>query len=291
MCSLASFSEHQSLVQRIEQRTCVPRLLWCGGRGHGPSQTAVDGIQGTTCLWFGIRSISEHNNHTTPRGKTHHVGGRPGVGSARARAGVDVGTNQGRDAKVKEQHDETEARRNSKASYANETGTTRGSTRTPRSRRKSSHSCTRKQDRSKRVSDSPHEAQVPTCTRKCTSPHRTMKDQMGQRPWQDRSTPRQSLSYSRCIYTKNVTRYYAGFPRHLHTRVHLRPFLSMTMMKPNMVRTVPLEERNPGIWMRRHVHVSIRQVEPIQLMTTRRTTCETPMPRAWERINETTIQT
>ena len=140
------------------------------------------------------------------------------------------------------------------------------------------------------MNDSPHEAQVPTCTRKCTSPQRTMKDQMGHLSWQDRSTPHRPLSYSMCIYTEKVARYNTGFPRHLHTRVHAGPFSLMTTIKPNMVRTVPLEEINPRIWMHLHAHISIRHVEPIQPMTTRRTTCQTPMPRACEqnRQNEKT---
>ena len=169
-------------------------------------------------------------------------------------------------------------------------GDDEGSIQTSRSRRKSSHACTRKQDRTDRVNDSPHEAQVPTCTRKCTSPQRTMKDQMGHLSWQDRSTPHRPLSYSMCIYTENVARYNTGFPRHLHTRVHAGPCSLMTTIKPNMVRTVPLEEINPRIWMHLHAHISIRHVEPIQPMTTRRTTCQTPMPRACEqnRQNEKT---
>lgn len=76
---------------------------------------------------FRLGCVSSRNTTTTPR-----PGGKPitweedmGGGSARARAGVDVGTNHGRDAKVKEQHGETEARRNNSASYANETRTTR----------------------------------------------------------------------------------------------------------------------------------------------------------------------
>ena len=64
-------------------------------------------------------------NTPRPGGKPITWEEDPGGGSARARAGVDVGTDQGRDAKVKEQHGETEARRNNNASYANETGTTR----------------------------------------------------------------------------------------------------------------------------------------------------------------------